>query len=1302
MSEPKKFVGLHAHTSKSIFDGFGNVEDHLDYVVSNGGDGLAITDHGNMNAASAAFDKQREFDKKGIKCKVITGSEVYYIESLADWRKEKEQYEQNKRDAKEAIVESSDKEDSSGENEEESKEAPKKDFNPLSRRHHMVLLPKNANGLTNMFRLVSKSNREGFYRYPRVDNEMLREHGKDIISLSACIAGKPGYFVFNEFKGVPMEELHASLLDDSSKMQNIQRNLTNHFGSLAEMLGEENVFLELQFNKLPVQHMVNRALIEFSKNTNFKLVAAADSHYSKPEYWRERELYKLIGRQMRGNKDGLHPGSLPKDPSELKCELYPKNASQMWSSYLSIKEGHSFYDDQIVCDSIERSWEIAHHLIGDVGSNTAIKLPTFGMQADVSPFQLLLDKCKEGLRYRGVHNDQRYIDRLKTELRVIRELDFTQYFLTLKAVFETANDKILFGCGRGSGAGSLVNYLLEITDVDPVTNNLIFERFLSLARSKNDVPDIDVDCNDRDELIEILRGKFGTKTVVPISNFNQLQLKSLVKDISKLHEVPFDEVNNLTKKLDADVRPHMNTDDLKGALQLTYQACMDYSTEFKSFMEKYPGVSQDVQALYQQPKAVGRHAGGVILLDDPDSVMPLISVRGEIQTPWSEGMSSKSLSNQGLIKFDFLGLETLRMFSRTITLIMQRHENVKNPTFRQIKDWYNTHLTPSKIDPRDPVVFKNVFHEGKFPGIFQFTMSAAQNFVQQLQPTSVTDIATATAIYRPGPLEANVDKLYIEAIRTDTHKDYGHPIVNEVLKSTKGFVIFQEQIQIIAMKLAGFSAEDSDRLRKAILKRTTKDAGKARTITDELHDKFIEGSVANGYPKHKAEELYGDMEAFAKYGFNCVAGSTVVDTLNRGRVRIDTIKPGEAVLGLNGYVKVLNQFESGVKPTFTIRTEYGKQVTCTLEHRIQTNEGLLTLNEIKERKTCSLETIDGLEDIVSINESGEQETYDITVDSPDHLFYANDILVHNCAHAVSYGYISYQCAWLLTYYPSEWLCAYAESMSTTPENRSRMMAELNALGYKIAPVDINNSGHQWTISENGKVFYPGFSTIKGVGSVAVDEIIANRPYVDATDLMWDENRDWKFHKFNKRPLSALIRCCAFESMGIVGEGKTYSSYAHMHKVMIDNMDLLKKKLKKQPDKNYQEWLRLLDEKEEEWSIEERIKTLEELVGHFDISLLIDDNMKEKLAKHNLRSISEWNKHGLYWFVSRSTEQKVTKTGRTYCIIQGMDANAVAYKITCWNCEKEQIPRNKICIAKINKDDWGYKTDIANFRVVGGS
>lgn len=339
------------------------------------------------------------------------------------------------------------------------------------------------------------------------------------------------------------------------------------------------------------------------------------------------------------------------------------------------------------------------------------------------------------------------------------------------------------------------------------------------------------------------------------------------------------------------------------------------------------------------------------------------------------------------------------------------------------------------------------------------------------------------------------------------------------------------------------------------------------------------------------------------------------------------------------------------------------------------------------------------DEIVSIEEFGEELTYDITVEADDHLFYANDILIHNCAHSTSYAYISYQCAWLFTYYPSEWLCAYAETMIGTPESRSQMMSELKSLGYTIADVDINNSEHEWTISDDGKTFYPSFSTIKGVGKIAVNEIIANRPYVEPTDLFWDEKRDWKHRKFNKKAMSALIRTESFGSMGIVGPNSTFKNYAHMHKVIIDNADRLRSKTKKEPDRNLKAYQEMLQEDVPEWTIDERIKNKKELIGYFDVNILLNSELLEKLSRHNLIDLSQFQKNGIYWFVVQDVSERTTKTGKSYLVMIALDAIGNTHKITCWNCTKDQIVLNKVCIAKISKDNWGFKTNLNDIRVI---
>jgi len=339
------------------------------------------------------------------------------------------------------------------------------------------------------------------------------------------------------------------------------------------------------------------------------------------------------------------------------------------------------------------------------------------------------------------------------------------------------------------------------------------------------------------------------------------------------------------------------------------------------------------------------------------------------------------------------------------------------------------------------------------------------------------------------------------------------------------------------------------------------------------------------------------------------------------------------------------------------------------------------------------------DEIVSIEEFGEESTYDITVEAADHLFFANDILVHNCAHSTSYAYISYQCAWLFTYYPSEWLCAYAETMIGTPENRARMMSELKALGYSIAEVDINNSGHDWTISDDGKTFYPSFATVKGVGKIAVDEIIANRPYVEPTDIFWDQDRNWKTKKFNKRAISALIRTESFGSMGIVGPDKTFKSYAHMHHVIVDNSDRLRSKTKRDPDRNLRALQELVAADIPAWTIDERIQNKKDLIGYFDVSILLNPELLEKLFRHNLIDIGHFTKNGIYWFVVHAIAEKTTKTGKSYLILSLFDALGNTHKLTCWNASKDQVVLNKVCIAKITKDNWGFKTKIEDIRVI---
>jgi DNA polymerase-3 subunit alpha len=407
--------------------------------------------------------------------------------------------------------------------------------------------------------------------------------------------------------------------------------------------------------------------------------------------------------------------------------------------------------------------------------------------------EALLDVCKEGLIWREVHDKPEYIDRLKTELKVIKEKNFSKYFLTMKAIMDIAREHMLIGPGRGSAAGSLVAWILGITNIDPIEHGLLFARFLSIHRTG--APDIDSDIADRDQLIGLLRKEFGDTNVIPISNYNTFKLKSLVKDISRFYGIEFDEVNRALGPVERDVKNKiLKPGQDKNMFVLLYEDAYEHSKSFRDFIDKYPHVAEPIQILFKQNRSLGRHAGGLIISDRVGERMPLIKARGELQTPWVEGMNYKHLESLGWIKFDLLGLETLRIIHRCIELILQKHQGIERPTFKQVRSWFDEHLDPKKMDLNDPAVYEKVYQGGDFAGVFQLMSKGARRLFMQAKPDKLIDIATLTSVFRPGPLAANVHNLYIKAKRDPDAIDYGHPLIKQVLEPTYNCLIGDTKI----------------------------------------------------------------------------------------------------------------------------------------------------------------------------------------------------------------------------------------------------------------------------------------------------------------------------------------------------------------------------------------------------------------------------------------------------------------------------------------------------------------------------
>jgi len=1133
-----KFVGLHAHSvAGSIFDAIGYPDAHMNYCFENGGDALALTDHGNMNGLAAQVLHAKKMQAEGKNFKPIFGVEAYFTTSVKEWR---EAYDEAMADKKKARA--TKKTAQSGATTED--EGNTKAAQPiLKRRRHLILLAQNQTGLNNLFKLISKSyTEEYFYRYPRMDYGLLREHSEGIIAASACLGG---VYAGNYWEN--REEGSEAVLE---AMRETTREMVSIFG--------DRWYAELQWNNIPEQHELNKYIIQIAKEFDLKMISTADSHYPDPDAWKDREMYKRLGWLGRGTPSWGEGSELPSGVEEIGYELYPKNGEQMWESYKSYCKSTGFeYDDDLVMDSITETYDIAHNRIEDFFPDTTVRLPDFVVPADTTATQALVNYALEGLRQRNLHKNSEYMERLKHELNVIDDRGFSKYFLTMKAIADEATTQMLAGPGRGSAAGSLVAYSLGITQVDPIRHGLLFSRFL--RSDATDYPDIDYDVSDSMALKERLVEMWGEDTVAPISNWNTLQLKSLIKDISKLHGIPFTEVNSVTSTMIREATPAAKQrHGIKAGVYVpTWEEVIEFSPTLQSFLTRHPEVHARVEGLVGQVRSCSRHAGGVVVAENLDQYMPLINSGGVRQSPWAEGQNVRHLEPMGFIKFDLLGLSTLKMMEGCIEHILRRHHGVAEPTFEQVREYYNEKLHPDTINMSDSEVYENVFHAGRWAGIFQFTEQGAQGFCKKAKPESIVDISAVTSIFRPGPLSAGVDTDYVEAKTHPQYVSYLSEDAREITEETFGFLIFQEQIALLAHKLGGLTLDEGNMLRKVLTKKGTGKGG----IKTKLRVKFVDGCKANGIDSDAANSLWDKFEFFSGYGFNK-------------------------------------------------------------------------------------------------------------------------------SHAVSYSIISFQCAWLWNYYPAEWMAAFLDK---EPESRKEKAINIaKKYGFDIAPLDINKSGTVWEISDDGKTLIQPLTSIKGLGMSAIEQILDNRPFTNAEDLLFREGVSYS--KFNKKALDALCRGGALDN--IIDD--RFTGRKHFWSACVVERPKNLKKLAENME-TYKP--------EGDFSEEEVIQFKTDLTGIFPINLVINLETIEKLKEKFVPPISEFDEElQLCWFIPRKVTERKTKNGKLYWVLEVIDSNNELTRIRCWGVKPhDSVQVNRPYMSRLNYDpDWGFSTRSIrhNFRLLG--
>lgn len=652
--------------------------------------------------------------------------------------------------------------------------------------NHLVLLAKDNTGYRNLMKLSSIGYTEGFYYKPRIDLEVLREHAEGVIATTACIGG-----------AVP----RALIAGDKERAKKIAEQYL-------EIFGEGNFYFELQRHGMEEEKQSNAGLLELAKEMGVPLVAANDAHYLRQEDAVSHEI--LLCLQTR---------TVLSDPNRYRFstdQVYFKSPDQMRELFADVPE------------ALSNTMEIAQRC--NVEVKVKPQLPKYNVpQGYESEERFLRAMAQEGLRRRYTHVTPGLEERLQYELDTICSMGFAGYFLIVQDFVRAAREReVMVGC-RGSAAGSLVAYALDITSVDPIRFDLIFERFLNPERVS--MPDADIDFADRDryKIIDYVVDKYGREAVCQIINFGRMKAKMVVRDVARVMGLSVADASHLAEMVN------------EKTLEKSIAANGELATAIKN-NPTYQELFRHGKALEGLARQAGMHAGGVIIA--PGIVTdwaPLFKQPGTgiVMTQYD----MKTVEESGLIKMDFLGLRTLTVLQEALRLIRKYHG-------RDIDLW--------KLEDGDKETYE-LFGRGETTGVFQFESNGMQDYLRKLKPNNIEDIIAMAALYRPGPM-ANIDT-YIHRKHGKEKTQYLHPMLEEVLKVTNGVIIYQEQVMRIAQMMGGFTLGQADILRKAMGK---KQADKMEV----MGKKFVEGAVKRSIDKKVAQEVYDLMAKFAEYGFN--------------------------------------------------------------------------------------------------------------------------------------------------------------------------------------------------------------------------------------------------------------------------------------------------------------------------------------------------------------------------------------------------------------------------------------------------
>ena len=660
--------------------------------------------------------------------------------------------------------------------------------------NHLILLAKNKQGYDNLSRLSTLGHTEGFYYKPRIDLELLEKYREGLICTTACAGGVVSTHLVN---------------GNYEKAREVAKKFKDIF--------DDDFYLEIQDHGMDVDKPILEGMPKLSKELGIKLVATNDCHYIEPDHAIAHNILLLLSDKNGADYTQLRYGT---------DQVYFKSSDEMTKLFKKHK------------DAIENTLEIdekidlkldfeGHHFPN-------FPIPKGSKAKNLDEYMELL--AKEGLGKKFKKITPEIEERFNFEIKTINEMGFPGYFLVVADFINAAKDRnIPVGPGRGSAAGSIVAYALGITNINPLEYDLLFERFLNPARRS--MPDIDVDFADdqRGDVIEYVREKYGADCVSQIITFNRLSSKAVLRDVARVLKIPIPTVNKITKYIPSKFGKVYSIDQALAEVPDLKWVKDSNETDIQNLI-KYARVLEGMN------RNASKHAAGVVIT--PDEVSKYVPLANAVsQQDIVTQYTMKDIENAGLLKMDFLGLRTLTIIRDAIDMIKKNH---------------NVEITIDDIPLDDEKTF-SIFSKGQTTGVFQFESGPMREYLKQLHPTTLNDLAAMNALYRPGPMEFIDD--FIDRKFGRKEVKYSHKILEPILKETYGIIVYQEQVIQLANKVGGMSLADADLLRRAMGKKDLK-------VMEDQKIVFIDGAIKNGVDKKTANVIFETIFKFANYGFN--------------------------------------------------------------------------------------------------------------------------------------------------------------------------------------------------------------------------------------------------------------------------------------------------------------------------------------------------------------------------------------------------------------------------------------------------